>query len=176
MKLRPTNVQGVLLIEPEPDYDERGYFARLFSTGELMAVGFDTRVALCAISQNISRGTLRGMHFQVAPHEEAKIVRCIRGAIYDVAVDLRVSSETYRAWTGHILTADNELSLAIPPGCAHGFLTLTDDARVYYQISAPYTPSAARGLRWNDPGLAIGWPSEPLVISERDRTFSDYEW
>jgi dTDP-4-dehydrorhamnose 3,5-epimerase len=127
------------------------------------------------VSVNCRRGTLRGMHYQAAPHEEAKLVRCTRGAIWDVVADIRPGSPTFGRYDGIELTAENHSMLYVPPGCAHGFLTLTDDAEVFYQISAFYAPEHQRGFRWNDPLFAIEWPAPVAVISDRDRTYPDLD-
>lgn len=163
----------VLDVEPHPD--ERGLFARIWCVDELRAHGLDPRIVQSSISYNKQKGTLRGMHYQAEPHEETKSVRCTAGAIYDVAVDLRRSSETYRRWTAVELTAANRRTLYVPRGVAHGFITLTDDAEVLYQMGVAYVPGAARGVRWDDPAFGIEWPMEPRVISERDRTFAAWE-
>jgi dTDP-4-dehydrorhamnose 3,5-epimerase len=175
VKLHPTEVAGVFVVEPELLHDERGFFARTWDGLEFEQAGLDARIAQCSVSFNHREGTLRGMHYQVAPFEEAKLVRCEAGAIYDVALDLRPASETYRRWTGVELTAENRRALYIPPGCAHGFLTQTDDVQVHYQITAPYSPEAARGVRWNDPAFAIEWPGAVRVINERDRSYPDFD-
>jgi len=134
-----------------------------------------SRVVQCNLSRNLARGTLRGLHHQAAPHEEAKLVRCSRGTIFDVAVDLRPDSPTFRDWFGQELSTENGRMLFVPEGLAHGFITLTDDSEVLYQMSEPYEASAARGVRWDDPAFAIEWPLEPVMISERDRTFPDFQ-
>ena len=139
---------------------------------ELLAHGLTDRIVQCSISYNRRRGTLRGLHYQVAPHEEAKLVRCTVGAIFDVAVDLRPDSATYCQWVGAELTAANRTALSIPEGCAHGFVTLTDDAEVAYQISAAHAPEAARGVRWDDPAFGVEWPVVVEVINERDASVS----
>ena len=164
------------MLEPERHQDGRGYFARTFCVDELAARGLETRVAQCSVSWNQRAGTLRGMHYQVAPHEEVKLVRCSRGSVYDVLLDLRPSSTTYRAWQAFELSASNGHSLYVPAGVAHGFQTLLDDTEVYYQISSPYQPAAARGVRWDDPAFRIEWPTcESRIISERDRGFPLFE-
>lgn len=131
-------------------------------------------VAQCNVSRNRRAHTLRGMHYQLPPHEEAKLVRCTAGAIWDVIVDLRPGSATWLRWTGAELSAENGSALYVPEGFAHGFLTLRDDTEVFYQMSAFYEPGAARGLRWNDPRIGIAWPAEPAVISERDAAYPDF--
>ena len=156
------------MIEIEPSVDERGFFARTFSEEEFGLRGLQTRVAQSSISFNRRRGTLRGMHYQAAPHEEAKLVRCTAGAMYDVILDLRSGSPTYLSSWGTELTAANHRMVYVPEGCAHGFMTLEDDSEVSYQISVPFTPAASRGVRWNDPAFSIAWPIEPVVMSNRD--------
>ncbi len=173
MRFTETKVAGAFLIEPELLTDERGFFARTWDREELEARGLNPRLAQCSISFSHRRGTLRGLHYQVAPHEEAKLIRCTQGAIWDVALDLRPGSPTYGAWFGAELSAANRAMLYIPEGCAHGQLTLTDDAEVFYQISAPYAPAAARGVRFDDPAFGIEWPVEVEVINDRDRTYPD---
>jgi dTDP-4-dehydrorhamnose 3,5-epimerase len=168
MILRETAVAGAFVLEPEPIEDERGFFARVFDAAELAAHGLETAVAATSIAYNRAQWTLRGLHYQTAPHEETKLVRCTRGAVYDVAADLRPDSATYLAWHGVELSADNRLALHVPAGCAHGYLTLEDESELLYQISQPYVPAAATGVRWDDPALAIAWPAAPLVISARD--------
>ena len=164
------------MLEPERHEDERGYFARTFCVDELAAQGLETRVAQCSVSWNRRAGTLRGMHYQVPPHEEVKLVRCSRGALYDVLLDLRPSSTSYRAWQAFELSARNGHGLYVPAGVAHGFQTLVDDTEVSYQISSPYQPAAARGIRWDDPAFRIKWPTcESRIISERDRGFPLFE-
>ena len=170
-----TNVSGVWLIDVDRRSDERGFFARTWDSSELAERGLNARLAQCSISYNARRGTLRGMHFQAAPHEEAKLVRCTSGAIFDAALDLRPSSASFKGWFGVELTAVNRRALYVPEGCAHGFLTLTDDSEVLYQISEVYAPDAARGVRWDDPAFGIDWPGEVVVITERDRTYPDFE-
>jgi dTDP-4-dehydrorhamnose 3,5-epimerase len=175
VRFTETKVAGAFLIEPEPIEDERGFFARTFCREEFEAHGLDPVVAQCNLSFNHRRGTLRGLHYQAAPHQEAKLVRCTRGAIWDVALDLRPGSPTYRAWFGAELSHGNRASLYIPQGCAHGFLSLTDASEVAYQMSAPYAPDAARGVRWDDPAFGIEWPGEVLVINQRDASYPDVE-
>ena len=170
-----TNVSGVWMIDLDRRFDERGFFARTWDSSELADRGLNARLAQCSISYNARRGTLRGMHYQAAPHEEAKLVRCTSGAIFDVALDLRPSSASFKGWFGVELTAENRRALYVPEGCAHGFLTLTDDSEVLYQISEFYAPDAACGVRWDDPSFGIDWPGEVDVITERDRTYPYFE-
>jgi dTDP-4-dehydrorhamnose 3,5-epimerase len=175
MRFNESKVAGVYLIEPEPVADERGFFARTWCREEFAANGLNPELAQANISFNARKGTLRGMHYQADPHAEAKLVRCTRGAIFDVAVDLRLGSPTYRSWFGAELSDANRAMLYVPEGCAHGFLTLDDATEVAYQMSAPYAPAAAQGVRWDDPAFGIQWPGEVLVINERDRSYPDVD-
>lgn len=168
MKVVETIVQGVLVLEVEPIADERGLFARTWDRAYFVSRGLTADVDQVSIAYNEVAGTLRGLHFQAAPDEEAKTVRCTSGAIFDVAVDLRDGSPTRFRWVAIELSAANRLSLFVPEGCAHGYVTLTDGAEVQYQISKPYRPDAARGYRWDDPTLAIEWPVPVRRISARD--------
>lgn len=170
MIFRELNLPGAFVLEPERIEDERGFFARAFCREELAAHGLDPTVAQCSLSFNRRRGTLRGMHYQAAPAEEAKLVRCVRGAIHDVIIDVRPASPTLGRHAAARLDADNRLALYVPPGFAHGFQTLEDDTELYYQMSAAYAPEHARGFRHDDPELGIAWPLPVSVISERDRT------
>lgn len=174
MIFHATPVDGAHVVEQERHADERGFFARTWAVEELAAHGLDTRVAHMNTSFNVRAGTLRGMHLQKAPHEEAKLVRATRGAIWDVAVDLRPDSPSYRRWHGVRLDEDEGRGYFIPGGCAHGFLTLSDAAEVLYVMSTPYVPDAGYGVRWDDPAFGIEWPSEPKTMSERDRTWPDF--
>jgi dTDP-4-dehydrorhamnose 3,5-epimerase len=169
MRLVPTPLEGLFLVELEPLRDVRGLFARSFCAETFAAHGLDGRVAQCNVSCNAKRGTLRGLHWQAAPFEEAKLVRCVRGAIWDVAVDLRAGSATRGRWFGVELDAKERRALYLPPGFAHGFQTLTDDTELLYQMSVPYRPEAARGLRWSDPTVAVRWPLPDPLVSERDQ-------
>jgi dTDP-4-dehydrorhamnose 3,5-epimerase len=166
-----TPVAGVVILDLELHEDDRGFFARAFCTEEFVAHGLNGHVEQCNLSWNNVRGTLRGLHYQVAPHEETKIVRCTRGAIWDVVVDLRAESQSYRRWTGVELTAENRRALYVPSGVAHGFITTSDDAEVFYMMGSPYAADAARGVPWDDPSFAIRWPLQPVVISDRDRSY-----
>ena len=175
MLFHPTQLADVFLIEPERLCDDRGFFARTWCKQELAAHGLCAELAQCSISYNRKRGTLRGMHYQLPPHEEVKLVRCTRGAIFDVVLDLRPGSTTYGRWFGTDLTADNHRFLYIPKGMAHGFQTMADDTEVEYLISTAYAPMAARGVRWNDPAFGIEWPiRDGITISERDIHYPDY--
>jgi dTDP-4-dehydrorhamnose 3,5-epimerase len=175
----PTLIPGVALIEPERLSDNRGYFARTYSATEFRERGLDPAIAQCSTSFNVRAGTLRGMHYQADPHAEAKLVRCVRGSVFDVALDLRPESPTYLKWYSIELSEENGLGLFIPPGCAHGFQTLRAASEVYYQISVPYEPAAARGVRWNDPAFGIQWPEPPdgdRTMSGRDASYQDYSY
>jgi dTDP-4-dehydrorhamnose 3,5-epimerase len=168
-------ISGVFALELEPVHDSRGFFARTYSRTELAEHGIDFDVVQASVSSNDRRGTLRGMHLQRPPHEEAKLVRCLVGSVFDVVADLRAGSETQFSWLAVELTAMRRNALYIPPGVAHGFVTLEDGCELEYVISAEYEPSAAAGVRWNDPALGIEWPLEPQVISERDAAFPDLD-
>ena len=170
-----TKLLGVVEVELDLHWDERGFFARSWCQREFEAEGLNPHIVQCNVSFNEKKGTLRGMHFQAAPHPEAKLVRCTRGAIYDVVIDLRPESPTHKQWAGVTLTAENRRMLYVPEGCAHGFLTLEDRAEIVYQMSEFYYPELARGIRWDDPAFQIAWPSKVEVISERDRTYPDFE-
>jgi dTDP-4-dehydrorhamnose 3,5-epimerase len=162
---------GAFLIDLELSSDERGFFARSYCPDEFAAHGLGIELRQCSVSFNARKGTLRGLHYQAAPHEEHKLVRCTEGAIFDVIVDIRPRSRHYRRWFGAELSAQNHRALFIPPGFAHGFITLSDDAEVYYMISVPYSPSHARGFRWSDPAFGIQWPLAPNVMSARDAEY-----
>jgi dTDP-4-dehydrorhamnose 3,5-epimerase len=170
MVFTETELQGAFVIDAEVIEDERGFFARTWSAEEFGARGLNPRIAQCSISFNKQRGTVRGMHYQARPHEEAKLVRCAVGAIYDVIVDLRSHSQTLHKWVAVELSSRNRRLLYIPEGFAHGFQTLADDTEVAYKISESYHPESARGVRWDDPVLGINWPLPISAISERDRT------
>jgi dTDP-4-dehydrorhamnose 3,5-epimerase len=170
-----TTVEGARLIDIEPKEDERGFFARTWCRQELAAQGLDIEVAQESISYNRHRGTLRGLHFQRPPHAETKIVRCTRGAIFDVIVDLRIDSPTFLRWEAFELTAENHRALYIPQGFAHGFQTLADDTEIAYQISAFHIPGAADGHRYDDPTFGIPWPIPMTTISERDLQWPAFE-
>jgi dTDP-4-dehydrorhamnose 3,5-epimerase len=162
---------GALLVDLMPSTDERGFFARTYCAQEFAAQGLATELQQCSVSYNLRMGTLRGLHYQRPPHEEHKLVRCTAGAIFDVIVDIRPKSAHYRQWYGTELTAQNRRSLFIPPGFAHGFITLSDETEVYYMISVPYAPEHAQGFRWSDPAFGIQWPLAPSVISPRDAAY-----
>ena len=175
MILRETEISGAFVVEPEPIPDERGSFARIFDEAEFAEHGLDTAFGQWSVSFNERAGTLRGMHFQREPHAETKLVRCTRGALYDVIVDLRPGSPAFRRWTAVELSADNRCALYIPKGLAHGFQTLVDETEVAYAISEPYDPESADGVRWDDPAFGIDWPAaEERVMSEKDRSWPDF--
>jgi dTDP-4-dehydrorhamnose 3,5-epimerase len=175
--LHATALAGTYVVEQERIHDERGFFARTWAFEELAAHGLDTRIAHMNTSFNERAGTLRGLHLQIAPHEEAKLVRATRGAIWDVAVDLREGSPTYREWHAAELSEDDGRAFFIPAGCAHGFQSLVDASEVLYVMSAPYVSGAASGWRWDDPAFGIDWPPAPehgRTISHRDQTWPDF--
>ena len=174
MKFTPLNIYGAYLMEPDLKCDERGFFARTLCLGTLRKQGLNVHWEQSNVSFNAKRGTLRGMHFQKDPHPEIKIVRCTRGAIYDVLIDLRPSSLTFKQWDGYELTQENYRMLYIPEGCAHGFLTLEDNSEVFYHMSTSYVPECASGVRWDDPVFGIRWPGEAKIISIKDQQFSDF--
>ncbi len=177
MLFRETKITGVYLIELEPNVDERGFFARTYCSKEFERRGLNPRVVQCNVSYNRRKGTLRGLHYQAQPFSEAKLVACISGAIYDVVVDLRPESPTYGQWLALELCARQPRSmLYIPENFAHGFQTLEDDTEILYQMSEFYHPASARGLRWNDPTLNIDWPKADRLISDKDRSFPDFNW
>jgi dTDP-4-dehydrorhamnose 3,5-epimerase len=169
MIFRETPLAGAWVLEPERFEDERGFFARTYCRREFETHGLDPSIAQCSVSFNHRRGTLRGLHFQSAPHQEIKLVRVTRGAIWDVIVDLRPGSSTFRQHFSIVLSAEARNELYIPKGMAHGFQTLEDETEVFYQISEFYAPESARGYRWDDPTFAIPWPEPVTVISEKDR-------
>lgn len=169
MIFRETSLSGAFLVEPERIGDERGFFARSWCAEEFARHGLSPRLAQCSVSWNRTAGTLRGLHFQLAPHAESKLVRATRGSIFDVIVDLRPASPTRHRWFAAELDADSGLMMYVPEGFAHGFQTLEDDTEVLYQISVPYHPESSAGLRWDDPALAIAWPAtDRRIVSERD--------
>jgi dTDP-4-dehydrorhamnose 3,5-epimerase len=175
MLFKESRVKGAFLVDLERIEDERGFFARSWCRREFEAHGLNPCVAQCNVSHNRAAGTLRGIHFQAYPYEEAKLVRCTKGAIYDVVVDLRRGSETFLQHEGVVLTQDNHRAIYVPEGCGHAFLTLADESEVFYQMSQFYESTAARGLRWNDPLLGIRWPQVVRIISNRDRTYPDLQ-
>ena len=173
MKFHPARLPGAWLIEIDRLEDERGFFARSFCQREFQEHGLDPTVAQCNISQNRLKGTLRGMHFQLPPFAEAKLVRCTRGAIYDAIIDLRPASPAFLGWQAFELSAADYRMLYVPKGFAHGFLTLQDDSEVFYQMSEFYDPQAGRGVRWDDPLFGIEWPAPVRCISPKDAAYPD---
>ncbi len=176
MNFIETELKGVFLIEPNRFEDERGFFASSFSSREFEKHGLTG----CFVENNIShsrrRSTLRGLHYQAAPHGQAKLVRCTQGSIFDVAVDIRPGSPTFRKWVGHELSAENRLMMYLPGDVAHGFQTLQDDTEVFYQVSDFYAPDASRGLRWDDPAFGVEWPLDgPPIIIARDAAYPDFQ-
>ena len=175
MHFTETKLKGLFIIDIEAHKDERGFFARSWCEDEFKNHGLDSRLVQCNISSNKRRGTLRGMHYQVAPFPEAKLVRCTRGAIYDVIVDIRTTSPTFGHWLGIELTEDNHRATFIPVGFAHGFQTLQDNSEILYQMSEFYHPECAHGVRWNDPAFKIDWPIDRPIISQRDNGFPNFQ-
>jgi dTDP-4-dehydrorhamnose 3,5-epimerase len=176
MKFHPAKLKDSVIIEPERLEDERGFFARLWCEGEFKAHGLNSELVQINLSYNRRYGTLRGLHYQVSPYAEAKVVRCVRGAIYDVLVDLRPESPTYLQWLGVTLSAANRNMLYVPEGFAHGFQTLEDHTEVCYQVTQFYTPGAERGARWDDPAFGIAWPEvDDRVISAKDREWPPFD-
>lgn len=170
-----TKLQGALLIEPELLEDERGFFARIWDQKLFQENGLNSKVVQCSISFNKKKGTIRGMHFQVPPYEEVKIVSCTRGKIFDVIIDLRSKSETFKKWIDVELSAQNKKILYIPEGFAHGFQTLEDNTQVHYQISQFFSPEHSRGVRWDDKAFRIYWPLEKIIISKKDLSYSSFQ-
>ena len=176
MIFHPLDIEGAYLIEPEKKEDRRGFFARTYCRQELEERDLDPTLVQCNVSVNKIRGTVRGMHWQAAPYEEIKMVRCTAGAILDVILDMRPDSPTFRQHVTAELTRENRHAVYIPAGCAHGFQSLEDDSEVFYQMSEFYYPEAARGVRWNDPAFDISWPLPVTSISEKDRSYPDFEF
>jgi dTDP-4-dehydrorhamnose 3,5-epimerase len=174
MLFTPLPLSGAFLVAPERHQDSRGWFARTFCQDEFAAHGLASSFVQCNASFNAMRGTLRGMHFQRPPHEEIKLVRCTRGAVLDVLLDLRPESASFCRWHAIELTADNGLAVYIPAGMAHGFQTLADDSEVFYQMAEFYHPESAAGVRWDDPAFGIDWPIRPPILSERDAAYDDF--
>lgn len=170
MKFTPLVFEGAFRIQIEPIVDERGFFARRFCAEEFRTRGLEDNLIQRSVSFNRHSGTIRGMHFQAAPHLETKLVRCTSGAVFDVMVDLRKNSSSYGKWYGEVLSADNMLMLYIPRGFAHGFQTLADDTEVDYEISPAYMPESARGFRFDDPSVGIDWPIANAIVSDRDKS------
>jgi dTDP-4-dehydrorhamnose 3,5-epimerase len=174
MIFHETRIPGVFEINLEPKLDERGFFARSWCQAEFESRGLNPKFVQSNVSFNRRKGTLRGLHYQAAPYAETKLVRCTKGAIYDVAVDLRPQSRTFRNWVSALLTAESRNAIYVPEGCAHGFLTLEDESEVFYQMSEIYNAESARGVRWDDPAFQIRWPEKVEVMSERDRTYLNF--
>lgn len=175
MKFQPLPLEGAFLLELEPLVDDRGFFARTYCAEEFRAHGLNSHLVQCSLSFNKQKGTLRGMHYQAKPHEEVKLVRCTRGAIYDVILDLRIDSSTYRQWVAVELSEENYNALYIPAGFAHGFQTLIEGTVVFYQMSEFFHPECAKGVRWDDPAFGIAWPFEDSVMSQKDRSYPFWE-
>jgi dTDP-4-dehydrorhamnose 3,5-epimerase len=175
MMFHETKLEGVFEIDLEPHTDARGFFARCWCQKEFEDKGLNPRLVQCNLSVSSRKGTLRGMHYQAAPYEETKLVRCTRGVIYDVVLDLRAQSATFKQWIAVVLTSDKRNMVYVPEGCAHGYLTLEDDTEVFYQMSEFYNPESARGVRWDDPAFRIDWPEKVQVISGRDQTYPDFK-
>ena len=173
LRFLETGIAGVIVVEPEPTFDVRGSFARTYCRREFAEHGIEFAPDQISTSVNLRAGTLRGLHIQRPPQEEAKLVSCTRGSAFDVAVDLRTESPTYARWTSVELTAESRRGIYIPPGCAHGFQTLEDDSELLYLIAGFYEPSLQRGVRWDDPQLAISWPREPVAVSDGDANLPD---
>lgn len=175
MKFVKTKLSGAFLVELEPRRDERGFFARSWCEDEFRAQGLVSRMVQTNVLLSVRKGTLRGLHFQTHPHEEVKLVRCTRGKIFDVAVDLRPDSATYRQWVGAELSEDNHTMFYVPRRFAHGFITLTETSEVSYSASSPFHQAAASGARWDDPAFGIEWPLEPTLMSQADQSWEKFE-
>ena len=175
MNFEETKLKGAFIIDLEKIGDERGFFARAFCANEFLEHGINDTMVQANMSTSKNKGTLRGMHFQVAPHQEGKLVRCIKGALFDVIIDLRVCSDTYMEWFGVELNESNGRALYVPKDFAHGFVTLTGDTTAFYMVSQFYTPAAELGVCWNDPSFNIDWPIEPIVISDKDKSWPNFE-
>jgi len=174
MIVSETELKGAFTIAPEKFTDVRGFFARTWSQQEFRELGLDVNIVECNVSFNKAKGTLRGMHYQAEPHGQVKVVRCTRGAIFDVIIDLRPESSTFKQWVGMELSAQNHLMLYVPRGFAHGFQTLRDNTEVLYQMSSYYAPESGRGVRWNDPSFGIDWPPGERIIIDRDSAYPDF--
>jgi len=172
---RETKLKDAFLIELERFEDERGFFALSWSAREFAVRGLEPALAECNVSFNRNKGTLRGMHYQRAPHGQAKLVRCTRGSIFDVIIDLRPQSPTFKQWISAELTADNHRALYIPKDFAHGFQTLEDASEVFYQMSDPFVPDSGAGVRWDDPAFGIDWPKDTRIINARDQAYPDFQ-
>jgi len=175
MIFKEAKLPGVCEIRLEHRSDERGFFARSWCEKEFAEHGLNARLVQCNISFNTHKGTLRGMHYQATPFAEAKLVRCTKGKLYDVVIDLRPQSSAYKQWVGIILSESNRCMLYIPEGCAHGFLTLENETEIFYQMSEFYNAGSARGVRWDDPAFNVEWPEPVKIISDRDRTYPDFK-
>jgi dTDP-4-dehydrorhamnose 3,5-epimerase len=175
MKFNPSPLEGCYLIEQERRGDDRGFFARAFCEREFEEAGLESRFVQINNSLTAKRGTLRGLHYQLPPAAEVKVVRCVRGALWDVVADLRPDSPTFGRWFAAELTAENRLMMVVPRGCAHAFITLADDTEAFYLVSDAYAPALERGMRWNDPFLAIAWPLQPIEISAKDAAWPDFD-
>ena len=169
-----TKLKDAFLIEPERKEDHRGFFARTWCQQEFEDHGLNSKLVQCSVSFNKKKGTLRGMHFQEAPFEETKLVRCTKGEIFDAIIDLRPNSETFKKYFSVILNEENRLMLYIPPGFAHGFQTMTDNTEIFYHMSQLYSPEHSRGVRWNDPAFGIEWPADERIIIDRDLNYPDF--
>jgi dTDP-4-dehydrorhamnose 3,5-epimerase len=174
MKFAPTSVQGAFVIDVDRIGDSRGYFGRLWCARELSEMGLTARIQQSNVGFSPNKGTLRGLHYQLPPHEEVKIVRCTRGRVFDVVLDIRRDSPTFRQWFGIELDPDNGSMLYVPKGCATGYLTLEDNSEIYYHTSESYAPSAATGVRYDDPMFGIQWPGEITILSENDKNWPDF--
>ena len=174
MKFTETNLSGVYIVELERNEDERGWFARAWCREEFVANGLPSDLVQCNLSHNAQRGTLRGLHFQIAPYSETKLVRCVAGAAYDMALDLRPDSPTFKQSFAAELSAANGVALFLPQGFAHGFQTLVDNTTLFYQMSVPYTPEAVDGVRWNDFAFNLEWPIADPIVCARDSAFPDF--
>jgi len=175
MEFIETPVQSAFLIEPKVIGDDRGYFMRAFCANEFKKIGIHLPVVQANLAGSKHRGTLRGLHYQAKPHEEGKLVRCTQGSVFDVVLDIREGSSSYGQWYGTELTSTNQNMLFVPPGCAHGYLTLEDDTDVYYLVSEYYSPGAEKGIRWNDSQFDIDWPlKEDPILSEKDQVWPDF--
>lgn len=174
MRLEPQVIADCYLVELDPIGDERGFFARAFSAEEFTEAGLESSIAQMNLARSETRGTLRGIHWQSGEHAEAKLIRCIRGSVYSVCVDVRTDSDTWGAWLGFELTAENRSALYVPPGCGHGYQILEEPSELFYSTSAPYSPQAERGARWDDPAFEIAWPiTEGVLLSDKDRSWPD---
>lgn len=174
MRFRELSIPGAFVIEGDPRRDNRGSFARTFCAREFRERGLDVRVAQCNVSRTANKGTIRGMHFQRAPHEEAKLIRCLKGKVWDVLLDLREDSSGFGRWEAIVLHEDSDRAMYVPAGVAHGFQTMSDEVLLHYQMSLPYAPEASTGVRWDDPYFGISWPLPNATISAKDRNFPLY--